>query len=223
MEPKWEESLDLVTRKDFFEEKQLVTLRAQHKMAGYEQHVNLQRFMPQTDVHWHKEDTCEACRAFRSRKTLRDRRARRLQMALTPTGQELFEEEEEAFSIHESDSEELEAEEMPKTVTEPRHRKRACWCRSHPTPVEIPPHSNLGPETSAQRDFGTVTAAPNKFGTEKPPRRKLQRFLRSLKRRLKKFRFRNIQPRNRKQVPIQRDKDCPPKCKNIDLERNFKL
>ncbi|KAJ1119122.1 hypothetical protein NDU88_007308 [Pleurodeles waltl] len=30
MEPKGEESLDLVTRKDFFEEKQLVILRGQH-------------------------------------------------------------------------------------------------------------------------------------------------------------------------------------------------
>ncbi|KAJ1157443.1 hypothetical protein NDU88_010155 [Pleurodeles waltl] len=65
----------------------------------------------------HKEDTCEACRAFRSRKTLRDRRARRLQMSSTPTGQERFEEEEEAFSVHESDSEELDAEETPKTVS----------------------------------------------------------------------------------------------------------
>ncbi|KAJ1189944.1 hypothetical protein NDU88_006685 [Pleurodeles waltl] len=47
-----EESFSLVTRKDFFEEKQLVTLRAQHQMAGCAQHVNLQRLMPRTDVHW---------------------------------------------------------------------------------------------------------------------------------------------------------------------------
>ncbi|KAJ1189934.1 hypothetical protein NDU88_006676 [Pleurodeles waltl] len=52
MESKWQESLDLVTQKDFFEEKQLVTLRAQHQMAGCAQHVNLQRLMPRTDVHW---------------------------------------------------------------------------------------------------------------------------------------------------------------------------
>ncbi|KAJ1186747.1 hypothetical protein NDU88_003528 [Pleurodeles waltl] len=60
----------------------------------------------------HKEDTCEACQAFRSRKTLRDRRARRLQMASTPTGQHRFEDEEEAFSIHESDSGESDAEDI---------------------------------------------------------------------------------------------------------------
>ncbi|KAJ1193140.1 hypothetical protein NDU88_002445 [Pleurodeles waltl] len=46
MESKWEESLDLVTRKDFFEEKQLVTLRAQHQMAGCAQHVYRQLHMP---------------------------------------------------------------------------------------------------------------------------------------------------------------------------------
>ncbi|KAJ1122873.1 hypothetical protein NDU88_001346 [Pleurodeles waltl] len=174
MESKWEESLGLVTRKDFFEEKQLVTLRAQHQMAGCAQHVNLQRLMPLTDVHWlycigtdiktasaalrgfrtsprpgqpdhtrrrtlmdripfhfypkchakypytdqhrvcnlclspeHREDTCEACQAFQSKKTLRDRRARRLQMALKPKHLVVVVEEEEMrISIQESDSDE---------------------------------------------------------------------------------------------------------------------
>ncbi|KAJ1112819.1 hypothetical protein NDU88_001080 [Pleurodeles waltl] len=40
------------------------------------------------------EDTCEACRAFRSKKTLRDQRPRRLQMASKPK-QDLNVEEEE--------------------------------------------------------------------------------------------------------------------------------
>ncbi|KAJ1141147.1 hypothetical protein NDU88_007482 [Pleurodeles waltl] len=173
MESKWEESLGLVTRKDFFEEKQLVTLRAQHQMAGCAQHVNLQRLMPRTDVHWfhhigtdiktasaalrgfrtsprrarphhtrrrrrldwtpfrfcpkchakypytdqhrvcnlcllheHREDTCEACRTFRSKKTLRDRRSRRLQMASKPKQHLEVEEEEMRISIQGSDSEE---------------------------------------------------------------------------------------------------------------------
>ncbi|KAJ1109642.1 hypothetical protein NDU88_007002 [Pleurodeles waltl] len=62
MESKWEESLGLVTRKDFLEEKQLVTLRAQHQMAGCAQHVNLQRLMPRTDVHWAVKYLCQANR-----------------------------------------------------------------------------------------------------------------------------------------------------------------
>ncbi|KAJ1088021.1 hypothetical protein NDU88_001180 [Pleurodeles waltl] len=75
----------------------------------------------------HKEETCEAYRAFRSKKTLRDRRARRLQMASTPTGQQRFEEEgeEEAFSIHKSDSEELDVEEtVSKTSKQTSQGKR---------------------------------------------------------------------------------------------------
>ncbi|KAJ1092265.1 hypothetical protein NDU88_005376 [Pleurodeles waltl] len=39
-------------QKDFFEEKQLVILRAQHQAADCAKHVNLQRLMPRTDVHW---------------------------------------------------------------------------------------------------------------------------------------------------------------------------
>ncbi|KAJ1135817.1 hypothetical protein NDU88_002247 [Pleurodeles waltl] len=52
MEPKREESFGPVTKKDFFEEKQLVILRAQHQAADCAEHVNLQRLMPRTDVHW---------------------------------------------------------------------------------------------------------------------------------------------------------------------------
>ncbi|KAJ1141145.1 hypothetical protein NDU88_007480 [Pleurodeles waltl] len=62
----------------------------------------------------HKEDTCEACRAFRSKKTIRDRRARRLQMALAPSGHHNIEEE-ETFSI--ADSDEPETEQTPKTMS----------------------------------------------------------------------------------------------------------
>ncbi|KAJ1080643.1 hypothetical protein NDU88_000837 [Pleurodeles waltl] len=55
----------------------------------------------------HREDTCEACRSFRSKKTLRDRRARRLQMASKST-EHLDAEEEEmthtAISVQGSDS-----------------------------------------------------------------------------------------------------------------------
>ncbi|KAJ1146754.1 hypothetical protein NDU88_013014 [Pleurodeles waltl] len=42
-------------QKDFFEEKQLVILRAQHQAADCAKHVNLQRLMPRTDVHWGTE------------------------------------------------------------------------------------------------------------------------------------------------------------------------
>ncbi|KAJ1095254.1 hypothetical protein NDU88_000422 [Pleurodeles waltl] len=123
MEPKWEESLDLVTRKDFFEEKQLVTLRAQHQMAGCAQHENLQRLMPRTDVHW----------------TLRDRRARRLQMASAPTGQERFEEEEETFSIQESDSDEIDPEQTPKTVSKTsKHKTHEKTTKAQGTPPPWP-------------------------------------------------------------------------------------
>ncbi|KAJ1189926.1 hypothetical protein NDU88_006668 [Pleurodeles waltl] len=58
----------------------------------------------------HSEESCEACRAFRSRKTLCDRRARRLQMASTPKEHRQFEteeEQEESFSIQDSDSDDL--------------------------------------------------------------------------------------------------------------------
>ncbi|KAJ1094242.1 hypothetical protein NDU88_007320 [Pleurodeles waltl] len=83
----------------------------------------------------HKEDTCEACRAFRSRKTLRDRRARRLQMASAPTGQGRFEEEEETFSIQESDSDELDPEETPKTVSKTsKHKTHEKTAKAQGTP-----------------------------------------------------------------------------------------
>ncbi|KAJ1103132.1 hypothetical protein NDU88_000560 [Pleurodeles waltl] len=71
----------------------------------------------------HREETCEACRAFRSRKTLRDRRARRLQMASTPTGHRDFEEQEEAFSIHESDSDEFDDHETVSKTSKIAHKK----------------------------------------------------------------------------------------------------
>ncbi|KAJ1106500.1 hypothetical protein NDU88_003901 [Pleurodeles waltl] len=46
MEPKREESFGPVTKKDFFEEKQLVILRDQHQAADCAQHVYLQQHMP---------------------------------------------------------------------------------------------------------------------------------------------------------------------------------
>ncbi|KAJ1137354.1 hypothetical protein NDU88_003765 [Pleurodeles waltl] len=56
----------------------------------------------------HQEDTCDACRSFRSKKTLRDRRARRLEMTSRST-ERLDAEEEEmihtAISVRGSDSE----------------------------------------------------------------------------------------------------------------------
>ncbi|KAJ1157444.1 hypothetical protein NDU88_010156 [Pleurodeles waltl] len=68
----------------------------------------------------HTEDTCEACRAFWSKKTLRDRRARRLQMALAPSGHHDVKEE-ETFSI--ADSDEPETEQPAKTVSKPAPTK----------------------------------------------------------------------------------------------------
>ncbi|KAJ1104524.1 hypothetical protein NDU88_001935 [Pleurodeles waltl] len=65
----------------------------------------------------HREATCEACRAFRSKKTLQDRRARRLQMALKPKEQ-LDVQEEESISIQETDSDESEGE-RPRRCNEP--------------------------------------------------------------------------------------------------------
>ncbi|KAJ1117373.1 hypothetical protein NDU88_005573 [Pleurodeles waltl] len=38
--------------KDFFEEKQLVTLRPNTRWRAIAKHANLQRLMPRTDVHW---------------------------------------------------------------------------------------------------------------------------------------------------------------------------
>ncbi|KAJ1138127.1 hypothetical protein NDU88_004518 [Pleurodeles waltl] len=64
----------------------------------------------------HKEVTCEACRAFRSKKTLRDRRARRLQMASMPAGHHDVEEE-ETFSIPDSDSDEAKSEQPARQQT----------------------------------------------------------------------------------------------------------
>ncbi|KAJ1120197.1 hypothetical protein NDU88_008371 [Pleurodeles waltl] len=46
------EGVPLSRDSDFFEEKQLVTLRAQHQTVDYAQHVNLQRLMPRTDILW---------------------------------------------------------------------------------------------------------------------------------------------------------------------------
>ncbi|KAJ1112600.1 hypothetical protein NDU88_000862 [Pleurodeles waltl] len=73
----------------------------------------------------HREDTCEACRAFRSKKTLRDRRARRLQMASTPKGQ-LDVGEEESISIQWTDSDESESDRtstVQRTVSKPAPSK----------------------------------------------------------------------------------------------------
>ncbi|KAJ1124919.1 hypothetical protein NDU88_003366 [Pleurodeles waltl] len=185
----------------------------------------------------HKEDTCEAWRAFRSRKTLRDRRARRLQMASTPTGQERFEEEEEAFSIRESDSEELNAEETHQTVSKTskiKTHEKSTKAQGTPPPTGhgltrklgdpskalkkgmlVSKSSDSGRDTATQqprsRDSGSEKLRHRDSGTEEfrheTPRRKQRRFLRSLKRLPKRFRFRNSQPRSRKLVPIQRNKD----------------
>ncbi|KAJ1181811.1 hypothetical protein NDU88_007010 [Pleurodeles waltl] len=38
--------------KDFFEEKQLVTLRPNTRWRAIAEHANLLRLMPRTDVHW---------------------------------------------------------------------------------------------------------------------------------------------------------------------------
>ncbi|KAJ1144762.1 hypothetical protein NDU88_011059 [Pleurodeles waltl] len=116
----------------------------------------------------HKEDTCEACRAFRSRKTLRDRRARRLQMASTPTGQELFEEEEKAFSIHESDSEELEAEEMPKTVSKTSKHKtheKSTKAQGTPPPTGHGLTQKIGDRTKAPKK-GTLVSKSSDSGRD---------------------------------------------------------
>ncbi|KAJ1098792.1 hypothetical protein NDU88_003899 [Pleurodeles waltl] len=103
----------------------------------------------------HKEDTCEACRAFRSRKTLRDRRARRLQMASAPTGQGRFEEEEETFSIQESDSDELKPKETPKTVSKTsKHKTHEKTTKAQGTP---PPTGH-----GLTRKIGDRSSAPKK-------------------------------------------------------------
>ncbi|KAJ1093051.1 hypothetical protein NDU88_006160 [Pleurodeles waltl] len=182
----------------------------------------------------HKEDTCEACRAFRSRKTLRDRRARRLQMASAPTGQERFEEGEETFSTQESDSEEIDPEETPKTVSKtskPRTQEKTL----KPPPTGHGLTRKIGDRSSAPkkgelvskssnsgRDTGTQQSRARDSGSEKIRHRdsgtKTGRHRESTTPKVKKvssepkrFRYRNIRPRNRKQVPTLRNKDCPHK------------
>ncbi|KAJ1083976.1 hypothetical protein NDU88_004131 [Pleurodeles waltl] len=93
-----------------------------------------------------REDTCKACRAFRSKKTLRDRRARRLQMALKPKEQ-LDVREEESISIQGTDLDESESE-RPSTVqlteTEMQHKAKVVRDKSPPprfSPQPSPPHS----------------------------------------------------------------------------------
>ncbi|KAJ1087218.1 hypothetical protein NDU88_000404 [Pleurodeles waltl] len=82
----------------------------------------------------HKEDTCEACRAFRSRKTLRDRRARRLQMASTPAKQS-FDDEEETFSVPESESGDSDVEQQQQTVSKTSKIKTIEKTKAQGTPL----------------------------------------------------------------------------------------
>ncbi|KAJ1097184.1 hypothetical protein NDU88_002310 [Pleurodeles waltl] len=130
----------------------------------------------------HKEDTCEACRAFRSRKTLRDRRARRLQMASVPTGLKHMEEEEEAFSIEDSDSEEVDPEQTPKTVSKTSiHKTRVKTSKAQGTPPPtghgltrkigdraLAPKKGLHVSKSSDsgRDTGTEHTRPRDTGSE---------------------------------------------------------
>ncbi|KAJ1189936.1 hypothetical protein NDU88_006678 [Pleurodeles waltl] len=114
----------------------------------------------------HKEDTCEACRAFRSRKTLRDRRARRLQMASAPTGQERFEEEEETFSVQESDSDEIDPEETPKTVSKTSKHKtheKSTKAQGTPPPTGHGLTRKIGDRSSAPKK-GTLVAKSSDSG-----------------------------------------------------------
>ncbi|KAJ1124782.1 hypothetical protein NDU88_003231 [Pleurodeles waltl] len=61
----------------------------------------------------HSEDTCEACKSFRSKKTLRDRRARRMQMASKSSENLDVEEQEMAISIQGSDSDDSDGDRPP--------------------------------------------------------------------------------------------------------------
>ncbi|KAJ1086393.1 hypothetical protein NDU88_006512 [Pleurodeles waltl] len=135
----------------------------------------------------HKEETCEACRAFRSRKTLRDRRARRLQMASTPTGHREFErqgEEEEAFSIHESDSEEFDVEETVSKTSKQAPHKKTDKAQGTPLPTghgsthkvgdrpSAPKKAELVPRSSdSGRDTGTQQSRDRESAAEKERRR----------------------------------------------------
>ncbi|KAJ1184893.1 hypothetical protein NDU88_001690 [Pleurodeles waltl] len=95
----------------------------------------------------HKEDT--------SVEENRDQRARRLQMASAPTGQGRFEEEEETFSIQESDSDELDPEETPKTVSKTsKHKTHEKTTKAQGTP---PPTGH-----GLTRKIGDQSSAPKK-------------------------------------------------------------
>ncbi|KAJ1209381.1 hypothetical protein NDU88_004759 [Pleurodeles waltl] len=109
--------------------------------------------------HKHREDTCEACRAFQSKKTLRDRRARRLQMALKPKEQ-LDVEEEESISIQGTDSDKSESERsstVQRTVSKPAPSQNQVHTKTLAT--ETPPPAGHG---STHRKEGDQTSAPKK-------------------------------------------------------------
>ncbi|KAJ1172554.1 hypothetical protein NDU88_004399 [Pleurodeles waltl] len=106
----------------------------------------------------HREDTCEACRAFRSKKTLRDRRARILQMASTPREQ-LDAEEEERISILGTDSDDSESE---RTTTMQKTVSKTAPSKTHTKIIKAkgtPPPAGQG---LSHRKEGDQTSAPKK-------------------------------------------------------------
>ncbi|KAJ1208071.1 hypothetical protein NDU88_003461 [Pleurodeles waltl] len=138
---------------------------------------------PYTDLHSvcnlclspeHSEESCEACRAFRSRKTLRDRRARRLQMASTPKERPQFEteeEQEESFSIQDSDSDELHS---TRTVskTSRSNLKKGKKAQGTPLPTGHGSTQILGDQQSAPKKAHSVSRSSD-FGRDtgtQPPR-----------------------------------------------------
>ncbi|KAJ1105684.1 hypothetical protein NDU88_003089 [Pleurodeles waltl] len=118
-----------------------------------------------------REDNCEACKSFRSKKTLRDRRAQRLEMASKSTERLDVEEEEimqMAVSVRGSDSEQESEEDRPFTAGQ--HV-------STPAPVPAKPkHKALGiplPEghgSIRKKTFGDqpTTSTPKKATPPKP-------------------------------------------------------
>ncbi|KAJ1173375.1 hypothetical protein NDU88_005211 [Pleurodeles waltl] len=107
----------------------------------------------------HKEDTCEACRAFRSKKTLHDLRARRLQMASTPIGHTDVEKE-ETFSIPNSDEPESAQPTGQQTVSKQAPAKtHSKIMKAQGTPPR--------PGHGFTRKHGDQASAPKK-GTQQP-------------------------------------------------------
>ncbi|KAJ1136534.1 hypothetical protein NDU88_002949 [Pleurodeles waltl] len=117
---------------------------------------------------------------------LRDRRARRLQMASTSTGHREFEEqgeEEEAFSIHESDSEEFDVQETVSKTSKPAHKKTD-KAQGTPLPTghgsthkigdrpSAPKKAELVPRSSdSGRDTGTQQSRDRESAADKDRRR----------------------------------------------------